>query len=279
MRQTALQTLVIASILFITACSFNKTLDGLSSGILNQDDPELVQEGLPTLLLVLDGLLESRPESTDLLRSTSRLYASYASTFVNSPTRGQRLVQKARRYSQKALCLELEQICNSLDKPLDEFETALNSVAEKQASKLYDFNVVWVTWIQLNSDDWSAIAEIPKAEAIFNKIAQWDEAYDNGGLQLYLGVLASQLPPSFGGKPEKGRQHFEKAIQYSNGKNLMVKVLYAEHYARLVFNKTLHDRLLTEVINADSNAPNLTLINTLAKKQAHTLLDSSEDYF
>ena len=31
----------------------------------------------------------------------------------------------------------------------------------------------------------------------------------------------------------------------------MAKVIYAEQYAKLVFDKELHDRLLTEVVNAD----------------------------
>ncbi len=59
----------------------------------------------------------------------------------------------------------------------------------------------------------------------------------------------------------------------------MVRVLYAKHYARLVFDKDLHDRLLNEVIAADPHAPGLTLINVLAQEQAHELLESGKDYF
>jgi hypothetical protein len=58
-----------------------------------------------------------------------------------------------------------------------------------------------------------------------------------------------------------------------------VKVEYARRYARLVFDRELHDRLLREVIDAPAEAPNLTLFNVLAKQQAHELLQSAEDYF
>ena len=76
-----------------------------------------------------------------------------------------------------------------------------------------------------------------------------------------------------------GRRHFERALELSEGKNLMVKVLYARHYARLVFDRELHDRLLREVLAAPAEAPGLTLINTLAQRQAKELLAGSADYF
>jgi hypothetical protein len=59
----------------------------------------------------------------------------------------------------------------------------------------------------------------------------------------------------------------------------MAMVLYAQKYARLVFNRELHDRLLREVLSADVEQPGLTLANTLAQQQARELLDSSEEYF
>ncbi|HEX6832016.1 MAG TPA: TRAP transporter TatT component family protein, partial [Rudaea sp.] len=66
---------------------------------------------------------------------------------------------------------------------------------------------------------------------------------------------------------------------YSGGRNLMVRVLYAQFYARLTFDQPLHDKLLNEVLAADPVAPQLTLVNTLAKRKAKALLESGKDYF
>jgi len=55
--------------------------------------------------------------------------------------------------------------------------------------------------------------------------------------------------------------------------------LLARSYARLVFDRDLHDRLCREVIDADPVAPGLTLTNTMAQEEAQALLGSSEDYF
>ena len=58
-------------------------------------------------------------------------------------------------------------------------------------------------------------------------------------------------PASLGGKPEEGKANFEKALALSQGRNQMVRVLYAQFYARLVFDQQLHDKLLNEVLAAD----------------------------
>ena len=59
----------------------------------------------------------------------------------------------------------------------------------------------------------------------------------------------------------------------------MAKVLLASEYARLAFDRELHDRLCREVIEADPVAPGLTLANTLAQDEARVLLADSQDYF
>ncbi|RMH22765.1 MAG: hypothetical protein D6698_00535 [Gammaproteobacteria bacterium] len=260
-------------------CSYNNTLEGLSSGILNENDPQLVSEGLPSYLLVLDGLLEGDPDNVHLLLSASRLYGAYASTFVSEPERARKLASKARDYAHHALCLKLEKICAVLAAPVPSLEMALNDNKGDHLDILYGFDVAWVTWIQQNSQDWGAIADLPKTEAIFRHIIRFDPAYDHGNVQLYMAVLSSQRPAALGGKPEAGRAYFEKAIEYSDGKNLMAKVLFAQYYARLVFNRPLHDQLLRDVLNTPARSPGLTLINTLAKQQAKQLLESADDYF
>jgi hypothetical protein len=46
-----------------------------------------------------------------------------------------------------------------------------------------------------------------------------------------------------------------------------------------VFDKELHDRLLTEVLEAEPRARGFTLTNTLAQEQAIDLLAESDEYF
>jgi len=91
--------------------------------------------------------------------------------------------------------------------------------------------------------------------------------------------MATLLPQALGGKPDLGKQYFEKAVRLSDGKNLMVNVIFAKMYAKMVFNRPLHDRLLNRVISADPYKPGYTLVNTLAQIQAKELIKSADDYF
>ena len=59
----------------------------------------------------------------------------------------------------------------------------------------------------------------------------------------------------------------------------MASVLFARYYTRNVFDRELHDQLLTAVIEADPNEPGLTLGNTIAQDQARALLADGDEYF
>ncbi|MBT3204130.1 MAG: hypothetical protein HOM14_11950 [Gammaproteobacteria bacterium] len=263
----------------IISSATQKMADNLSLAMLNQNDLGIVKAGSPAYLIMIDSLIEGDPNNVSLLISGSKLYGSYTSAFVEDEERSKRLADKSLNFARRALCLDLKSLCYKLDSKLDDIQPVLNTIKKKQQPLLFAFASAWAGWIQVNTDDWNAIAQIPKLTAMLKRSVELDENYDSGGAYLYLGVLASQIPPSLGGKPEQGRSYFEKALTLSEGKNLMVNVLFAEHYTRLVFDQDLHDQLLKDVLAAEQNEPGLTLINTLAKKRAAVLLAESPDYF
>ena len=59
----------------------------------------------------------------------------------------------------------------------------------------------------------------------------------------------------------------------------MIKVVYAKLYAKMMFDRPLHDRLLKEVMETDPDIEGYTLINTYARQQAAKLLAEADDYF
>ena len=74
-------------------------------------------------------------------------------------------------------------------------------------------------------------------------------------------------------------QYFENAIKISSGKNLSTKVEYARGYARPLYDRKLHDRLLNDVVSANPRVLGYTLTNVLAQREAKELLSSADDYF
>jgi len=278
-------SLIAAALLGLTSCSnmiasaTNRLANNLSSAILNQDDVETVRAGAPAYLLLIDSFIDGDPSNTTLLTSGARLYGAYAAAFVKDPNRAKRLTQKSRGYAKRALCLENAILCPVLDRPYREFTPALGRATKTDLPVIYTWAVAELGWTQAHSDDWNAIAGLPKIEAALQRVVKLDETYEKGAPHLYLGILGTLRPPALGGKPSEGKAHFERAIELSDGRNLTAKVQYAKRYARLVFDRELHDRLLREAMAADTVDPGQTLMNVLAKEEARALLASSKDYF
>ncbi len=263
----------------LASSATSRLANNLSTAILNQDDPETVEQGMPSYLLMIDGMIEGDPQNEDMLAAGSKLYGSYAGAFVKDAERARRLSGKAREYGERALCVHDKRLCKLWEKPYEEFARALGTLKAGDVPVLYASAAAWAAWIQANSSDWNAIASLPKVKAAMVRVVELDEGYEHGEAHVYLGVIATLLPPALGGKPEEGRVHFERAIALSGGRDLMAKVEYARRYARMVYDRPLHDRLLNEVLAADARVPGLTLANVLAKRQAKELLSTADSYF
>jgi len=253
--------------------------EDLGDAILDNPDIEMVQDGAPTFLLLVDALLAKSPDNPTLLLQSSRLNSAYAAAFVSDPERVKYLSTKALTDAARAVCLSLKDACGLRTRPFDDYQKWLVRRRLGEVPELYQFASSWAGWIQAHGDDFVAIAELGKVKALMERVVELDETYDSGGPHLYIGVFETLLPPSLGGRPEVGRAHFERAIAISGGRHLMTKVMYADQYARLVFDRDLHDKLLNEVVSADPNVPGLTLINTVAQRRARELLESADAYF
>lgn len=272
-------TLLLASAFTFQGCSLARVDDNLPYGVLNNNDLQLVEDGLPTYLLMVDGLIENWPESESLLSSGADLYGAYAGIFVEEPERARKLSNKALAYAFRAACARDGDYCDLRGLSVPEFEALLDDASKKDVPMLFTLGSAWAGYIQQNTSDWNAVAELGRVEAIMDRVVELDEGYQYGQAHMYLGVLNSILPASLGGNPDKAQTHFEKAATLSEGKNLLAPVLYAEKYARLVFDRELHDRLLNEVLAADPEVHGLTLQNTYAQQQATALLADADDYF
>ena len=253
--------------------------DNLSSAILNQDDPETVRAGAPSYMLLLDSFLQGDPDNPDLLAAAATLYASYGAVFADDPARASRLTSRARNYAQDAMCESYAPACGWPDSNYDEFVATLDGVTARQSEYLYAYGFATLAYLRAHSDDWNSLAELPQVEALFNRYLEIAGDDVDGSVHTYMGILLTLRPPSLGGRPEEAREHFEKAIAMSDGKDLSAKVEFARGYAKLLYERELHDRLLNEVLEASPYADGLTLSNVMAQEDAVRLLAEGDDYF
>jgi len=285
-RSTQRFALALALALCLSGCASlfggatQRLAEQLGQAVMNADDPATVRDGLPAYLLLLEGLLEGDPDNVDTLLAAARLNGAYAGNFVGNDTaRAQRLASRALAQARRATCIDTPALCPVLDGNPQDFVQVVDRLGRRHLDTLYGLAVAWVGHLQVHRDDWNAIADLPKIEALLQRVVALDPAHDGGLPLVYLGVLNSLHPEAVGGQPARGRGYFERAIAVSQGRNLYAKVLMAEFYARLVFDQALHDRLLAEVLAADPRASGYTLMNTLAQARARELQASGIDFF
>jgi len=280
-----LKIIVLSSSLTLTACSFllssvsEDFSQNLNWVILNHNDPQTITSAIPAYLLMQEALIKQQADNQKLLLSTSILYRSYAGLIDKDKSRLKALTDKAFYFGLRAACLQKDDFCQLEQLIFSNFEAIIQQSTPDDLKVLYTLGTAWAAWIQAHKSDMNAIAQLAQVKTIMNRVVQLDENYQQGAGYLYLAVLESLLPSALGGNPDLAKHYFEQAIKLSDNKNLMVKVLYAKHYARLLFNRKLHDNLLNQVVTANAKQNNLTLINIAAKKQAKQLLKSADDYF
>ena len=279
----------LAVLLSLSGCSLliSPALEELGSNLqqvmLDSDDPDTVTEAIPAYLLLQEAILASDPENVALLASTARLYAAYAALLTDQDAdrieRTERLSNKALQLASRAACLHRDQLCGLQSLTYADFSDVIDETDADDLESLYVLGTAWAGWIMAHKSDWNAIAQLAQVKLIMSHIVALDERYRSGEVYLYLGLLESILPAALGGKPDLAKAYFDKARAMTGDKNLMVLVFYAQHYARMMFDRALHDRLLKRVMTANPQQKGLTLINTLAQQRAAELLQSADDYF
>lgn len=252
--------------------------DNLSAAILNQDDPELVRAGAPSYLLLLDSFIEGNPDDPAILSAGATLYATYGAVFADDEVRASRLTTRARRYALTAMCESYVPSCDWGDATYDEFVATLDGVQPKHAEYLYTYGFASLAYLRAHSSDWNSLAELPQIEALFERYLDVSDEV-NGSVYTYMGILLTLRPPALGGEPERAREYFEKGIAVTNGHDLGAKVEFARGYAKLLYERELHDQLLSEVLQADPYQDGYTLSNVLAQEDASVLMAEADDYF
>jgi hypothetical protein len=283
-RRLMRTVLLLPLLMGLNACSYiigsatEDFADRLRHSIMDSNDPDTVADALPAYLLMLEASAADASDNESLLLSTANLYGAYIGLLPDDIIRKQRLSRKSLDLALQAMCLHEQSWCDLQQKSFDELQTLLTQSDYDDIDSLYSVATAWANWIQANKSDWNAVAQLAQVKLMIARVLELDETYKQGNAHVYLAIMESLIPATLGGKPDLAQQHFQRAMQLAPD-NLMISVLYAKHYARMAFDRDLHDNLLMNVLKKPTSAPELTLINTLAKQQAQQLLDSANAYF
>jgi len=301
MKKTNFFLIVLIAFLF-SGCSLKKmttatigkiATDG-TTVIESEQDLEIAKSSTPTLILTLEVLSKGNPNDRRMLALLARSYGQYAFGFLEEDLLKYKDVDKAayqkaydradlfykrgKEYGISALWpKKMQQKVLSL--PQDAFEKELGKFGKGQVSSLFWAAFCWGNWINLHRDDVEAFAEISRVEAIIKRVLKLNPSYYYGSAHSFLGSLAASRPAMLGGNQKLAEDEFGAALGV-NDNYLMTKVLFAQYYAVQYQDRSLYERLLADVQNADVKVlPEQRLANELAKRRAAILIEKEKKYF
>lgn len=277
---TAAASILLLFCLSITSCTSILTstvIDPAVGNLQKQSDIELVCEGAPAYLLMIDSLIESDPKNRELLLIGTQSYVGMITALeacTAPPERLKTLSLKAKSYGRRLLATYL-QLENTLG---PEFQAELDTIGSPAAGNLFWGSFGWLTWVRQQKGSPESLADLAAIESLMARALVLDESLENGSVHLFFGALHGAKPEMIGGDFPRSRHHFERALELSDRRFLVVQTTFAETYGRMTFNKELHDTLLQEVLDFQlDRAPEHALANQIAKRNARNLLD--EDFF
>ncbi len=281
----------------LAACSPKRMVVDMVGGAMagsggtyaSDDDPDLVREALPFGLKTMEGLLEVSPENRDLLLATARGFTAYAYLLQAEAdrieeddlggaralrARAHRLYLRGRGYALRGLEVRHDgfQAALALDP-----EAALAEATDEDTAFLYWGGASWAGALSADKSDLELVAELPTAAALVARVLALDAAYDGGAAHEFFISYEGGRP---GGDAELARAHYAQALALSGGTRASVHLALAETVAVQQQDLAEFERLLDAALAVDPDAaPELRLVNTLARRRAEWLRAHIPDLF
>ncbi len=282
----------LAMVLLLSGCSTGQIVARGASPLINngvaamnrETDLELARASMPANLKMLEALLIADPDNTAYQVQAAMGFYGYTLAFVETgiqPGDRERAASLYRRARSHAL-IALEQAGLSqatLTGNAAEFQQALAALDAEAVPALFWTASTWGKWIELQLDDPARLAELPRVEALMQRVLELDETYYYGGAHVFFGAYYGGRAPMFGGDFVRSAKHFDRAAAINQNQLLLVDVYRARYLLRQMGEREAFHASLSRVLDASVNDPELNLANALAKQEAAALLAQEKDLF
>lgn len=296
-RKMALNGLVLVwvAVLVLGGCSLKRTAVNLAGNAISgggrayasDDDPDFIREALPFGIKVSEGLLEESPVHRGLLASVAKGYAVYAYLLQDQADRTEAAdLAKAKALRGRAHRFYLRSRDHALrglridSRSADLFRQLANRIpraTREDVPFLYWAAVSWAGALSAAKDNLKLLSELPISGIMAERILQIDEAYEGGAAHEFLISYEGSRP---GGLGAKARSHYQRALEFSEGRRASVHLALAESVAIREQNAREFRSLINAARAVDPERyPDLRLANTVARTRADWLLNHMSDIF
>jgi predicted anti-sigma-YlaC factor YlaD len=302
MKKTLFLPALLALWLASSGCSphriaVNKIGDALAGSgttFASDDDPQLVRDAVPFSLKLIESLLDETPRHRGLLLAACRGFTQYAYAFIQQDademedrdlaaanalrTRARGLYLRARND-----CLRgLETRHPGIEKELrqDPKAAALKLTSAKEVPMIYWTASSWGAAIAVSKDSPDTVADQPIVEALIDRALKLDEQFDFGAIHGFLISYESARPGAKGDPNLRAKEHFDRAVELSEGKLASPFVSFAEAVCIGKQDRPGFEAALKQALAIDpSLRPEWRLENLVMQRRARWLLSRTEQLF
>jgi predicted anti-sigma-YlaC factor YlaD len=295
-----MKRLLLLSLLLLSGCSVKRyainqlgnALAGSGTTFAADEDPELIRAAVPFSLKMVESLLAENPRHEGLLLAAARGFTEYAYAFVQEDAdeledtdkvastamrvRAAKLYLRARDYGLRGLEVKHPGFAERLKaNPKD----AVKELRKPEIPMMYWTAISWGAALSA-SHDLMMFPQIPRFEALIDRVIELDEAYDEGTLHTFL--ITYEMA-RLNAKPNKitlAKEHFDRAMALGGGHQAGPLVAYAENVLVAQKNKTEFQSMLRQALRIDINkSPENRELNLAEQRRARWLLSRTDKLF
>jgi predicted anti-sigma-YlaC factor YlaD len=259
----------------------------------SDNDPDLIKAAAPFSLKLIESLLAESPEHRGLLLAATSGFTQFAYAFVQQEAekvgeedlaaadalygRAKKLYARARDYGLRGLEARHDGFAATLQKnPKD----AVRVARKTDVPLLFWTAAAWGSLISISKDDPAMIADQLIVEALIDRALQLDERFDRGAIHAFLISYEMARQGVRGDPAARARQHFERAMELSEGQLAAPLVSLAEAVCVEQQNRSEFEALLKRALAIDAEAiPEARLANLITQRRARWLLSRTDDLF
>jgi predicted anti-sigma-YlaC factor YlaD len=284
--------LATLALISFDSCAFLGAASKIRPALGGEEDPELAEAALPTLIIGSEALLEADSKDQGKAVTTASLYVMYAKAFVQDPASAlpdsrfeERQVAYERagalyRRAFRLLSSALDRRSPGIVEAAVEGKADFSKFKQRDVALLYWSAVSVLAGFGLNPLDFKSARYLGAASLFLARAAALDPGWDGGAIQgLYLSYYAG-MPDYLGGDMAKAEAAYEKALAYSKGGTASLFVSYAKSVCVPKEDLAGFRLALGKALAQDPNArPESRLETVLAIREAKRLLAETDKYF
>ena len=295
-----MKRLVLFSALLLSSCSVKRyainqlgnALAGAGTTFAADDDPGLIRAAMPFSLKLIESLLAENPRHEGLLLAAAQGFTEYGYAFVQEDAdeaedtdkvkatamraRAAKLYLRARNYGLRGIEVKHPGFAERLKaNPKD----AVKELKKSEAPIMYWTAISWGAALSA-SHDFTMIPEIPRFEALIDRVMELDEAYDEGTVHTFLITYEMSRLNAKANRLALAKGHFDRAVALGGGHQAGPLVAYAENVLVAQKDKIEFQNMLRQALRLDINAsPANRELNLAVQRRARWLLSRTDKLF